>query len=221
MELAGDLFSATLRWWAAAFYAAALFYALRRVPWVRLRSGEQLHVFLGACVFLALLWSMRVEVTPGLEFHFLGVTSLTLMFGWSLGVIGSSLALLAVTLNGAAGWQDFVLSACTVILLPVTLTQVLLVLVRSLLPKHFFVYVLVNAFLTAGLVALASGYVATGLLVFGEAYSWGELGATLLPFFPLMFFPEAMLNGWIITILVACRPQWVGSFDDELYLRGK
>jgi len=221
MELAGDLFSPTVRWWAGALYGVALFYAVRLAPWARLHASEQLHVFLGACVFLALLWSMRVDVRPGLEFHFLGVTSLTLMFGWSLGIIGSSLALLAVTLNGAGDWQGFVLSGCTVILLPVTLTQVVLVLVRSLLPKHFFVFVLINAFLTAGFVALVAGYVATGLLVYGDAYSWEDLGTTFMPFFPLMFFPEALLNGWIITVLVACRPQWVGSFDDDLYLRGK
>jgi uncharacterized membrane protein len=36
-----------------------------------------------------------------------------------------------------------------------------------------------------------------------------------------MFFPEGMLNGWIMTVLVAFRPDWVSSFDDRLYIHGK
>ena len=45
--------------------------------------------------------------------------------------------------------------------------------------------------------------------------------STFMPFFPLMFFPEGMLNGWIMTVLVAFRPHWVSSFDDRLYIHGK
>jgi len=221
MELAGELFSPTLRWWAGALYALALYYALRLAPWRRLRDSEQLHVFLGACVSLIVLWSMRIEAVPGLQFHMLGVTTLTLMFGWSLALLGASLALLAVTLNGAASWDGLVLSAFTLALLPITLTQVLLVLVRSLLPKNFFIYVLVNAFLTGGLVALVSGYAAIGLLLWSGSHDLAGLRETVLPFFPLMFLPEGLLNGWIITVLAALRPHWLSSFDDDLYIRGK
>ena len=221
MELAGDLFSATLRWWIGGLYALALFHALRMAPWQRLGDSEQLHVFLGSCVFLILLWSLRIDVILGLQFHLLAVTSLTLMFGWSFAIVGASVALLAVTLNGAGSWEGFVGSAVTVGVLPVTLTQVILVLVRSLLPKNFFIYVLVNGFLTAGVVALISGYAATALLLLSGAYSLEQMRETVVPFFPLMFVPEAMLNGWIMTVLVAFRPHWVVSFDDRLYIHGK
>jgi len=221
MELAGELFSPTLRWWLGALYGLALYYALRMAPWRRLRDSEQLHVFLGACVSLILLWSMRIQAVPGLQFHMLGVTSLTLMFGWSLALLAASLALLAVTLNGAAGWDGFVLSTFTLALLPITLTQVLLVVVRSLLPKNFFIYVLVNGFFTGGLAALVSGYAAIGLLLWSGSHDLTGLSETLLPFFPLMFLPEGLLNGWIMTVLAALRPHWLSSFDDDLYIRGK
>jgi uncharacterized membrane protein len=36
-----------------------------------------------------------------------------------------------------------------------------------------------------------------------------------------MSMPEAFLNGWVMTVLVAYRPNWVYSFSDELYLKGK
>ena len=113
------------------------------------------------------------------------------------------------------------MNAVTTGVLPVTLTQVLLVLIRSLLPKQFFIFVLGNGFVTAGLVGVASGYFAVWLLVIGGAYVLEHLQQSFLPFFPLMFLPEAFLNGWIMTVLVCFRPQWVGSFSDELYIKGK
>ncbi len=221
MELNGELFSPTFRWWAAGLYGLSLYYAFRLAPWTRLRHSEQLHAFLGACLVLMLLWSLRVTVIQGLVFHFLGVTALTLMFGWSLAMFGASLALLGVTLNGMAQWSSFPVNIITLGILPISLTQTILVLVRSLLPKNFFIYILVNAFLTGGLVATLSGYLASGLLLLSGAHTSEAIGSTFLPFFPLMFLPEGMLNGWIMTVLVCNRPQWVGSFDDDLYLRGK
>ncbi len=221
MEVGGQYFSTTTLVVAGIFYVLILIQALRMAPWRRLRDSEQLHVFLGACVVLILLWHMRVSVQPGLVFHLLGVTSVTLMFGWSLGIVAASLALAGVTFNSGLGWEGFLLNAFSTGVVPVTLSQVLLVLIRSLLPKHFFVYVLANAFLTAGVVALVSGYLVTALLVVAGVYSFFQLQQTVLPFFPLMFLPEAILNGWIMTIMISLRPQWVGSFSDELYIKGK
>lgn len=221
MELDGQLFSASFLWLSGGVYAIALFYALRMAPWGRLRQPGQIHVFLGAVVALIILWHLRGQIQPGLSFHLLGATTITLMFGWSLALLAASLALLATSLNAGYGWDGYIMSVLTVALLPITLSQVLLVLVRSWLPKHFFIYVLGNGFLTAWLVAYVSGYAAVNLLVMSGAYTMAELNATIIPFFPLMFFPEAILNGWIITILVLFCPSWVQSFSDDLYLNGK
>lgn len=221
MEFNGALFSSAFIWFFGAIYAFVLYKALRMAPWARLRDSEQLHVFLGTVVCLILLWHMRADVNPGLSFHLLGVTCVTLMFGWSFGIIASSLALVGVSLNAGSGWEAFVLNAVTTGVLPVTLTQVLLVLIRHYLPKHFFVYVLVNGFLTAGFVGIVSGYLAAWLLIWSGAYTYAELDQTFLPFFPLMFLPEAFINGWIMAAMVVFRPEWVGSFSDEQYLEGK
>jgi uncharacterized membrane protein len=143
------------------------------------------------------------------------------MFGWSFAIIGASIALVGVNLNAGQGWDGFVLNVMTLGVVPITLTQVSLLLARAYLPCNFFVYVLVNAFLTAGFAALASGYLASGLLLFSGSFNLLELKQNFLPFFPLMFLPEAIVNGWIMTILVLYRPNWVSSFNDELYLKGK
>jgi uncharacterized membrane protein len=221
MELDGQLFSSTLLWSSGMLYAVALFYALRMAPWKRLQRPGQSHVFLGSVVALILLWHLRGEIQPGLSFHLLGATTITLMFGWSLALIAASLALFATSLNIGYGLDGYVISTLTVVLLPITLSQFLLVLVRSWLPRHFFIYVLGNGFLTAWLTAYVGGYVAVNLLVLSGAYTMVDLETTIIPFFPLMFFPEAILNGWIITILVLFCPTWVYSFSDEQYLNGK
>ncbi|MBK1643453.1 molecular chaperone DnaJ [Thiocapsa imhoffii] len=221
MTIDGTLFPMPLIWVATLLYVLTLALAGRLAPWRKLRDLEQLNVFLGAVVALLILWHMDVQVQSGLSFHLLGVTAITLMFGWSLAVIGASLVLLGVTLNAGVGWEGFALNAILAGVVPATLTQCFLILIRWYLPKQFFVYVLVNGFLTAGVVGVLSGYLATSLLVVSGAYSYADLRETVLPFFPLMFMPEAFLNGWILAILVAFKPQWVYSFSDEQYLKGK
>lgn len=221
MTIDGTLFSPALLWVMNLLFALILLLALRLTPWRKFRDMEQLNVFLGAVVALLVLWHMDVQVQSGLSFHLLGVTAITLMFGWSLAVIGAALILLGVTLNLGSGWEGFALNAILVGVVPATLTQVALILIRWYLPKQFFVYVLVNGFLTAGLVGVMTGYLAAWLLVASGAYSFADLNETVLPFFPLMFMPEAFLNGWILAVLVAFKPQWVYSFSDEQYLKGK
>ncbi len=203
------------------FYVLALASALSLAPLRRFHAAGLIHFFLGSVLVLVRLWHGQVLVKPGLSFHMLGLTAITLMFGWSLAVIAASLALLGVCLNTGSGWESFALNAFIGGVVPISLTQILLILIRAYLPRHFFVYVLVNGFLTAGFVGIATGYLVTGLLVATGAYSFTQLAQGFLPFFPLMFLPEAIVNGWVMAVLVAFRPQWVYSFRDEEYLQGK
>jgi uncharacterized membrane protein len=221
MEIDGRLLSSSQLGWLGLIYAVALIYAIRMAPWRRLLHKEQLNVFLGAVVALIVLWHLRGQIQPGLSFHLLGLTTITLMFGWSMALIAASLSLLAVSLNTGYGLNGYLASVLTVILIPITLTQVCLVLARSWLPKHFFIYVLGNGFFTAWLVAYVAGYTSVALLVMSGAYTMADLEVTIIPFFPMMFLPEAIINGWIITILVLFCPTWVHSFSDEQYVKGK
>ncbi|MCG6940459.1 MAG: energy-coupling factor ABC transporter permease [Thiohalocapsa sp.] len=221
MSLDPALFSSTATSAAVVLYLLCLALALWLAPWRKLLAARLTHVFFGACVLLMFLWHMETQVQPGLSYHLLGLTAVTLIFGWSLAVIAAAVALLGVYLNTGMPWDGFALNALVGGVLPITLTQVALVLIRHYLPKQFFVYVMVNGFLTAGLVGVVMGYSAAWLLVGSGAYTFAELSQTVLPLFPLMFLPEAMLNGWIMVILVAFRPQWVYSFSDEQYLKGK
>lgn len=219
MEFKGVLFDGWLWWLVLTSMAASIALGSWHAPWRRLMVKGRFNLWCGAILALMLLWLLRTEAVPGLEFHLLCVTSLTLMFGWSLALLGVALALLGISLAGWSDWHNYPFNLLSLGLLPVSLSYLSLLVARAFLPRHFFIFIFINAFITAGLVAMIGGYVAAGLLVMGGHYDYQSLEASVVPFFPVMFFPEAMLNGWIMTLLVVFRPEWVYSFQDEDYLK--
>ena len=196
-------------------------WALLRIPWRRLYDNAFTHVFFGACVAALVLWDMQAAVPPTLHFHLLGVTVLTLMFGWQYAAVGVTLILFGTTLNGQGSWLSFGINLLCMGALPVTLTWGLLRWAQRWLPHNFFIYVYINGFLAAGITILATSGTGAGLLWLTDVHSFDWLGYHYLPFFPLMFFSEAVMNGMVMTLLVALRPEWVSSFDDNLYIKGK
>ena len=195
--------------------------AIWRMPWRRLYDNAFTHVFFGACVAVLVLWDLQAGVPPTLHFHLLGVTALTLMFGWQYAALAVTLILLGTTLNGQGSWVSFGLNLFCMGAIPVTLTWALLRWAQRRLPHNFFIYVYINAFLAAGVTILATSAAGAGLLWLTDVHSLDWLGYHYLPFFPLMFFSEAVMNGMVMTLLVALRPDWVSSFDDDLYINGK
>ena len=221
MQLSGSLFSTQFIGMTAVAAAVVMLVAVRHAPWRKLLDGSNSNVFFGALVCMLILWVLRTEMEEGLVFHLSAMTALTLMFGWSMAIIGGSIVLGAVILFGMGDWSGFFPSMLVEVLAPASLTWFSLLLVRALLPKNFFIYVFINAFLTGGVVAVLSALLTMLFLLSASSYTWEMLNRSYLPFFPLMFFPEAVLNGWIMTILVGLKPQWVFSFSDEEYLHGK
>lgn len=221
MEFSGELFPTSWLWVSGALYALLMSRVLSWADWKRLADRGQLNVFLGAVVCVLLIWTLRTEVQPGFSWHLSGMVALTLMFGWSLAILAGSLTLFAATVAGLNDWPGLAPSALVFIVLPATLTQVVLGLTRAYLPKHYFVYVFINAFFAGGLVSVLVALTATGLLLAAGAYSMQQMSDSYLLFLPLMFFPEAVLNGWLISIMVGFKPHWVASFRDDEYLHGK
>lgn len=221
MELSGALFPPTWLWSAWLLYGVILARALWRSDFMLLQHNRLLHLFFAACVVLLVLWRLRTPIQTGFYWHLSAMVSMTLMFGWSQAVIGGSLALLGLTLLGLSDWPGFAPSALLQVVLPASLCYLLLRLSRAWLPRHFVVYVFGNAFFAAGLIALVTGLAVAGVLGAIGAYPADKLVDGYLVFLPLMFFPEAMLNGLWMTILVVYKPQWVRSFSDEEYLLGK
>ncbi len=194
--------------------------ALRSAPWRLLlaRSTRQ-HVWIGASFGLFLMWNFAVGVRPALGFHLLGVTAYTLMFGWSLSVIGVSLVMAAVTFM-SGDWSALALNALLIGVLPVSVSYGVYALVYHYLPRHLFIYIFLCAFFNAMLATGAVVLALVVLLVSTETYSFGRISSDYLPFVPLYLFPEGLLNGMTITALIGVRPDWLKTYDDELYLKG-
>lgn len=221
MQLSGELFTTQFIMVSSIVAGAGVLAAIRYAPWRKLLAGGNSNVFFGALVSLLLLWVMHTEMEEGLVFHLSAMTALTLMFGWSMAIIGGALVSLGIVVFGYGDWGGLGPSLIVEVILPASLTWLSLLLVRFLLPKNFFIYIFINAFFTGGAVAVLSALATALILLTATAYTWQTLNHSYLPYFPLMFFPEAVLNGWIMTILVGLKPEWVFSFRDEEYLHGK
>lgn len=58
------------------------------------------HLCLGGAIVLVPLWTLRAGLHEGLEIHFLGLTSLTLLLGWRLALLAPCLTLLILAYFG-------------------------------------------------------------------------------------------------------------------------
>ena len=118
-------------------------------------------------------------------------------------------------------WVSLGLNALVTGCVPVLVTESLLRLAQRRLPHNFFVYVYINGFLAAGLSILAVSVCGALVMWLVDPGSSRWLAYQYLPFLPLVFFAEAIVNGMIMTAMVALRPGWVASFDDNLYINNK
>ncbi|HKK13147.1 MAG TPA: energy-coupling factor ABC transporter permease [Gammaproteobacteria bacterium] len=206
-------------WSAHLLYAVVLGVAVWRAPWRELAKPGMLHGFLGASTLLMVLWSLQAGVNPGLGFHLLGATLLTLMFGWELAVVAQGIVLVAVTAYGMGGWHSFSMNALLTGVIPVAVSYGVYRAVDRWLPNNIFVYIFLCAFFGAGLAIAVSGFGSVGVLVASGVYSFEHVAYEYMPYFPLMVFPEAFVTGMLVTILVGFFPRWVWTFDDQRYLR--
>jgi uncharacterized membrane protein len=208
-------------WVAIVLWAGCLWLALKGAPWHALRSNKLEPVWVCAAGIVAMLWVMGAGVHPGLELHLLGVTALTLMFGWQLALVGASLALIGLSALGLYSWAAVGMNGMLLTVLPVALSHGLGRIAYTLLPRHFFIYVLVLAFFGSMLVIGATITASAILLLALGAYPPAIIVHDYLVMLPLIMFPEGFITGMIMTMLVVYKPHWVRTFDDRDYIHGK
>lgn len=218
MNLPDGLLPAEWLWFGHALFAPVLLAAVWRAPWSRLRESSMHHLFLGVCVALMVLWSLKAGVRPGLNFHILGTTLLMLMFGGWLAVVGIGLVLVAVTVYGMSGWETYSLNALLMGALPASASWGVYRFTQRLLPRHLFIYIFICGFFGAAAAMAAAGIGSAAVLVLSGAYGLDQLLYEYLPYFLLMVFPEAILTGSFVALLVVYRPHWVWTYDEQAYL---
>jgi len=206
---------------AAVLYAVLLLLALLTAPWSKIRDSEAQQVYFGAMVMVLLLWIMHGGIQPGLDYHLLGVTGLTLLFEWQFALFAVSLLLAVTTWLGAAGWEAFGVNALVMGVVPIVLTRVLLYACQRWLPHNFFIYVFINAFLAGALSILLAGLVSGLVQQLAAVHPGNTLVDNFLMILPMLMFGEGFLNGAALSLAVAYRPAWVATFHDRWYLQGK
>jgi uncharacterized membrane protein len=192
----------------------------RRCAWRMLADRDNLNVFLGATVAVLGLWLIKTGIKPGLHFHMLGATALTLMFRPGFALLALALVTLAVTLLSG---EYNALPANILIMgaVPVAVSWGIFRLADRRFINHLFVYIFVNAFFGAALAIAAVGLASTAFAAATGAYPLAYLLDEYLPYYLLMAWAEAFATGMLVTLMVVYKPQWVATFDDRRYLLNK
>jgi uncharacterized membrane protein len=220
MLVESELLGSGTRTASFALAGATLALAVISAPWrVWLADRERQWVWLVSLGVLVGIWSMKAGITPGLSLRFLLVTSLTLMHGWQLAVIGGALALAVLTVVGMADWASFGANLLCVAVVPAVVTVQIHQLVHARLPHNYFIYFFLTVFVGSALAYNLAGLARVGLLAASGSLDAAHVGPEYFAVLPLMSFGEAFVNGMVMAMAVVYRPQWVMSFDDRLYLR--
>ena len=219
MNLAPDLLP--LPWFGASYvlFGALLLWALIGIDYRRwARESLRQHLFFGASLAVMLLWFVRAGFSPGLGIHFLGMTALTLLLGWRLAMAGSLFALIGSAAIGVESWQTLGMSGLLLVALPIGISHLIWKLADRRLPANLFVYILGCGFF-GSLLAAALARVAVGaVMLAGGAYGWETIRSQYVAVLPLALFPEGIINGMVISVLAAFRPEWVATLDARRYL---
>ncbi len=207
---------------------AVLLRVLSTAAWHKLKGDSQAqHVFVGVTFILVLVWLAEVGGVLGLSFHLLLLTTVTMMFGFQFALLSGLLALLfkylvvLFLLNEPEMIVNFGLEFMFLVLLPVWSSWALARLGYQMLAKNFFVFIFFNGFVVAFVGIVLSLFSLSLLYFWSGVYSVTMLDAKLLPFIPLLAFPEAFINTLLLALLVILKPQWISCFDDNTYLKGK
>ncbi len=217
MNIVSDLIPDALAIALWLIFGLAALWHVRHCRWHMLKDRDNLNVFLGASVAVLALWLIRTGIKPGLNFHLLGATALTLMFRPAFALLALALvtALLALWDGQYKAYPANLMLMGGV---PVLVSWGIYRLVDSRLPNHMFIYIFLNAFFGAAAAVSAVGLASTAFAAAIGAYSMEYLLREYLPYYLLMAWSEAFVTGMVVTLLVVYRPQWVATFDDRRYL---
>ncbi|AVJ56125.1 hypothetical protein C5610_07240 [Idiomarina sp. OT37-5b] len=196
-----------------------LLLCIQQTDWKLFRQSTLLqHLSLGGIAVLTFIWSLSAKLDYGLSIHFLGITTLTLMLGLRRALLaGAVVVLLNQFINDYDAYMVSTLYLSHVVV-PALLTFISYAVIYHRLPRHPFVYIFVNAFLT-GALAIAFTHLAHGSWALLSGYlSWDNIWQNYGVITPLLMFPEALLNGMAVTLMVVYRPHWLKTFSDEVYL---
>lgn len=201
-------------------YLALLLYAAWRAPWLELFSdSRRQHLLFGTMLALFLLWLVRRDFPSGLSFHFIGMTAVTLLLDWPLAMLAGLAAQIGLLALGRQDLAAMGVNGLLLIVIPVLITEGCALLVERAQPRNLFVYIFCSGFFPAALTALACLLGGLGLLWMDGRYVMPPWLEDFIGYLWLIMFPEAFINGAVVSGLVVYYPEWLETFNRSRYLQ--
>lgn len=208
-----------LLWLSTAVLVASLLLAAWRAPWRALREQPaRMHLVAGGAVACLLLWLLNIHLVEGLVLHFLGITALTLLVGWSFSVLAASAVMPGLFLLQGLDWSVYPVSVCLTVLLPATVTWLLVQALYRPGLNHPFIYILGAGFFGGGLAIAAVAVASVALFALLGLNEWVSAALAGWPLFFMVMFSECFINGMCVSALAIFYPDWMKTFDDHFYL---
>lgn len=167
---------------------------------------------------ICFFWSVKAGLLNGLNIHILAMTAITLIMGVRFAMVCANLALCLLVLFNAIELKQLASYALFTAAIPILFSYFIFSLSYRYLAKHIFVYIFVCAFLGAGFTAVCHILLMTMYHYLIGSYSLVMLLDNYSYFAALIWFPESMLSGMAMTVLIIYRPHWVKTFYDNQYL---
>lgn len=214
----------TLQLVGLVLFAALQLGIAKNINWPEfLASKQKQHMLFGCAAAVFFLWIFRASVPggPSPSVHFMWLVALALTLGFRYSMMAATLALIGATAIGKESWTMFGINGLLGIAAPIAFSYMLFMLAFHKLPRNLFIYVFLCAFIPGAMaialkIALMSGY-----YVMDDIYTWSVVKDNYLILIPLLLFPEGMLNGMTMTILIIYFPGLAYTFHDKFYIDGK
>lgn len=222
MNLPAQFFTNDLLWLTNLVFAIFLGRAIWLAPWKKVLDNPiRTNALVGLTLGVFLFWQLNAGFRPGYNHHLLGATLFVLIFGWQAAFTLLSGIMLATWIRTDISPASLGINGLMMIALPVFFSEGMLRIVQRHLPKNFFIFVLCNGFLCAGLSMILVVATATALLTGLSPNTWASVLRNYLIAAPIIIFAEAFATGALITAFAVAKPEAVFNFDADEYLTGK
>ncbi len=201
-------------------YVPLLIWAVARTRWVELfADSRRQHLLFGTVFALFALWLVRRDFDTGVSYHFIGMTAVTLLLDWPLALVGGFIAQVGLVMLGRQDLEAMGVNGLLFIGLPVLVTEVCAIAVERAQTKNLFVYIFCSGFFAAALAALLCLLAGLGLLWLDGRFVMPEWLEDFIGYPWLIIFPEAFINGMVVSALVVFCPEWLETFNRTRYLQ--
>ncbi|MBA1202577.1 hypothetical protein G7009_12545 [Pseudomonas capeferrum] len=201
-------------------YVPLLLWAGARTGWVELfADSRRQHLLFGTIFALFALWLVRRDFDTGVSYHIIGMTAVTLLLDWPLAILGGCLAQLGLLALGRLDLAAIGINGLLLVGLPVLVTEACAAAVERAQPRNLFVYIFCSGFFAAALTALLCLLLGLVVLWWDGRFAMPQWLGDFVGYLWLIVFPEAFINGTVVSALVVYCPDWLETFNRTRYLQ--